>query len=144
MNWSIDSADAFSVARVRRSAIDAVRGLSADSGADLFALELVLGELLAAETERGHWALAVSVESELAGPTIHLYAQGPPAIGVDHNEYRRKILLGTRVPLTVEASAQGTHIALRMPPEASGEAMFRSRATETFQRAQEISRRYTY
>jgi hypothetical protein len=143
MNWSIDSADAFSVARVRRSAIDEVRGLAADPGADLFALELVLGELLAAETERGHWALAVSVESELAGPTIHLYAQGPPAIGVGRNEYRRAILLGTRIPLTVEASAQGTHMVLRMPSEASGEAMFRSRAEETYQRAQEISRRYT-
>lgn len=142
MNWSIDSADAFSVARVRRSAIDEVRGLADDPGADLFGLELVLGELLAAETERGHWALAVSVESELAGPSIHLYAQGPPAIGIDRNEFRRAILLGTRVPLTVEASAQGTHIVLRMPPEASGEAMFRSRATQTYQRAQEISRRY--
>jgi len=73
-----------------------------------------------------------------------LYAQGPPAIGTDRNEYRRAILLGTRVPLTVEASSQGTHIVLRMPPEASGEAMFRSRATEAYQRAQEISRRYTY
>ena len=142
-NWSIDSADAFSVARVRRSAIDEVRRLS-EPGADLFALEVVLGELLAAETERGHWALAVSVESDLAGPTIHLYAQGPPAIGVDHNKFRRAILLGTRVPLTVEASAQGTHLILRMPPEASGAAMFHSRATETYQRAQEISRRYTY
>ena len=142
MQWSIDSADAYSVATVRRRVIEEIRRME-DGGADLFALEIVLGELLAAEMERGHWALAISVESELAGPTVHLYAQGPPAIGVDHNEYRRAILLGTRVPLTVEASAQGTHIVLRMPPEASGEAMFRQRATQTYQRAREISRRYT-
>jgi len=143
MQWSIDSADAFSVARVRRNAIDEVR-LLAGPGADLFALEIVLGELLSAEMERGHWSLAVSVERDIAGPTVHIYAQGPPAIGVDRNEYRRAILLGTRVPLTIEASSQGTHVTLRLPPESSGEAMFRARANETYQHAQEISRRYTY
>lgn len=143
MQWSIDSADAFSVARLRRNAMEEVR-LLAGSGADLFALELVLGELLSAEMERGHWSLAVSVERDIAGPTIHIYAQGPPVIGVDRNEYRRAILLGTRVPLTIEASAQGTHVTLRLPPESSGEAMFRARATETYQHAQEISRRYSY
>ncbi len=143
MQWSIDSADAYSVANVRRRVIEEVRRLE-DGTADLFALEIVLGELLAAEMERGHWSLAVSVERDIAGPTIHVYAQGPPAIGVDKNEFRRAILLGTRVPLTIEASSQGTHMVLRMPPEASGQAMFRSRASETYKRAQEISRRYTY
>ncbi len=143
MKWAIDSADAFSVARVRRSVIEEMRQLE-DGRADLFALEIVLGELLAAEMERGHWALAVSVERDIAGPTIHLYAQGPPAIGVNKNEFRRAILLGTRVPLTIEASSQGTHMVLRMPPEASVEALFRSRASRAYNRAQEISRRYTY
>lgn len=143
MQWSIDSADAFSVARVRRTAVDEMR-LLAGPGADLFALEIVLGELLSAEMERGHWSLAVSVERDIAGPTVHIFAQGPPAIGVDKNEFRRAILLGTRVPLTIEASSQGTHITLRLPPESSGEAMFRARASETIQYAQEISRRYTY
>ena len=143
MQWSIDSADAFAIAQVRRSAIDEVRLLSGE-GADLFALEIVLGELLAAEMERGHWSLAVSVERDVAGPTVHIYAQGPPAIGTVANEYRRAILLGTRVPLTIEASSQGTHITLRLPPESSGEALFRARAAQTYQFAQEIKRRYTY
>ncbi len=143
VQWSIDSADAYSVASVRRRVIDEVRRLE-DGAADLFALEIVLGELLAAEMERGHWSLAVSVERDIAGPTIHVYAQGPPAIGIDKNEFRRAILLGTRVPLTIEASSQGTHMVLRVPAEASGEAMFRSRASQAYQRAQEISRRYTY
>jgi len=143
MQWSIDSADAYSVARVRRSVIEEVRAMET-GGADLSALEIVLGELLAAEMERGHLSLAVSVERDIAGPSIHLYAQGPPAIGIDKNEFRRAILLGTRVPLTIEATSQGTHIALRVPPEASGDAMFRSRSSATYQRAQEISRRYTY
>lgn len=143
MQWSIDSADAFAVASVRRSVIKELRALM-DEGADLFAIEIVLGELLAAEMERGHWSLAVSVEHDVAGPAVHIYAQGPPAIGTDHNEYRRAILLGTRVPLTIEASSQGTHIALRPPPESSGESLFRARASQTYQFAQEIRRRYTY
>ncbi len=143
MQWSIDSADAFSVARVRRDVIEEV-GHLAGAGADLFSLEIVVGELLAAEMEHGHWSLAVSVERDIAGPTVHIYAQGPPAIGKDKNEFRRAILLGTRVPLTIEASSQGTHMVLRMPPEASPDALFRSRSSETYHRAQEISRRYSY
>jgi hypothetical protein len=143
MQWSIDSADAYSVASVRRSVIDEVQQ-GAGPGADLFTLEVVLGELLAAEMERGHYSLAVSLESNESGPSIHIYAQGPPAIGRDKNEFRRAILLGTRVPLTIEASAQGTHMVLRMPPESSADALFRSRSSETYQRAQEISRRYSY
>lgn len=142
MQWSIDSADAFSVARVRRSAIEELHR-HAGEDADLFNVEIVLGELLAAEMERGHWSLAVSVEPEDSGPSVHIYAQGPPAIGKVDNEYRRAILLGTRVPMTIEATSQGTHIALRMPPEASPDAFFHSRATETYRRAQEFSRRYS-
>lgn len=143
MNWSIDAGDAFAVARVRRSAIDEIRSMSSES-TDLFALELVLGELLASEMERGHWSLAVSVESDVAGPTVHVYAQGTPAIAADNNDYRKAILRGTRVPMTIEASAQGTHTVLRPPPESSSEAMFRARAAEAYQHAQEIRRRYTY
>ncbi|HET9393312.1 MAG TPA: hypothetical protein VFO29_07335 [Candidatus Rubrimentiphilum sp.] len=143
MQWSIDSADAYSVASVRRSVIDELQQ-GAGPAADLFTLEVVLGELLAAEMERGHLALAVSLESNEAGPAVHIYAQGPPAISKDNNEFRRAILLNTRVPLTIEASAQGTHMTLRMPPEASADALFRSRSSETYHRAQEISRRYTY
>ena len=143
MQWSIDSADAYSLASVRRSVIDELQR-GAGGNANLFTLEVVLGELRAAEMERGHFSLAVSLENDEAGPSVHIYAQGPPAIGKDKNEFRRAILLGTHVPLTIEASAQGTHMVLRMPPEASAEALFRSRASETYQRAQEISRRYTY
>jgi len=142
MQWSIDSADAYSVASVRHSVIDEMQQ-GAGGAADLFTLKVVLGELLAAEMERGHYSLAVSLESNAAGPAIHIYSQGPPAISKDTNEFRRAILLGTRVPLTIEATAQGTHMVLRMPPEASAEALFRSRASETYQRAQEISRRYS-
>lgn len=143
MQWSIDSADAYSVASVRRSVIDEVQQ-GAGPAADLFTLEVVLGELLAAEMERGHLSLAVSLENSESGPSVHIYSQGPPAISKDKNEFRRAILLGTRVPLTIEASSQGTHMVLRMPPEASADALFRSRSSETYHRAQEISRRYTY
>ena len=79
MQWSIDSADAYSVASVRRSVIDELQQ-GAGPAADLFTLEVVLGELLAAEMERGHFSLAVSLESNESGPSSHIYAQGPPAI----------------------------------------------------------------
>ena len=61
VQWSIDSADAYSVAKVRRAVVDELRELTGRD-ADLFTVETVLGELLGAEMERGHLALVVTVE----------------------------------------------------------------------------------
>lgn len=114
MKWSIDSADAYSVAKVRRAVID-VLGAMTTAKADLFTVEAVLGELLGAEMERGHLALVITVESGVGGPSVHLYTQGRPGIATTQGELRQAILQGTRVPMSIEVSAQGTHICIRVP-----------------------------
>lgn len=130
MKWSIDSADAYSVAKVRRAVIDTLRTMTPER-ADLFTLETVLGELLGAEMERGHLALVITVEAGVGGPSVHLYTQGRPAVSSTQGELRHAILQATRVPMSIEVSSQGTHVCVRVPmdhensPESSA-ALWRS------------------
>jgi len=114
LKWSIDSADAYSVAKVRRAVVEALRSMTTDK-ADLFTVETVLGELLGAEMERGHLALVITVERGVGGPSVHLYTQGRPGVSSTQGELRGAILQGTRVPMSIEVSAQGTHICIRVP-----------------------------
>ena len=114
MRWSIDAADAYSVAKVRRAVIEQLKNLTA-TDADLYAIETVLGELLGAEMERGHLAVAIIIERAVGGPTVHIYSQGPSVMNGTHGELRDKILNGTRIPLSVEATQQCSHITLRVP-----------------------------
>lgn len=114
MKWSIDSADAYSVAKVRRAVMDALAAMTTEK-ADLFTVETVLGELLGAEMERGHLALVITVEKSVGGPSVHLYTQGRSGVTTTQGELRQAILQGTRVPMSIEVSAQGTHVCIRVP-----------------------------
>lgn len=122
MKWSIDCSDAYAVTRARHAVIEQLTKLG-DQDIDLFAVETVLGELLAAEIGRGHVALAIVIEQSIGGPTVHIYTQGRHAAGT-HGELRDAILRNTRVPMSIEVSSQGTHVCLRVP--SSHEARTRS------------------
>ena len=112
LRWSIDCAEASSLSRVRRDIIEQLRGVAARE--KLAELEIVLGELLAAQSECGHVALAIALERRGRSPAIHLYAQGAPLRNAPENPVRAAILQRTRVPMSVESSEQGTHITLRL------------------------------
>lgn len=87
---------------------------SSTDPATLFDLEIVLGEMFAAQVERGHLALAVTLERRGRSPSIHIYAQGKPLEHVPDNPLRAQILRNTRVPMSLESSDQGSHICLRL------------------------------
>jgi hypothetical protein len=70
--------------------------------------------MFAAQAERGHLALAVTLERRGPGPSIHIYSQGRPLERVPENPLRARILLNTRVPMSLESSDQGSHICLRL------------------------------
>ena len=112
MKWSIDCADSYALTRTRHAVIEQLEALCGD--ADLFVVETVLGELLSAETGRGHLALAVTIERSSEGPSVHIYTQGRTAQST-HGELRDAILRNSRIPMSIEISPQGTHIALRVP-----------------------------
>lgn len=115
MRWSIDSADAYSLAKVRRAVIDELR-LAAHADADLFALEVVLGEILSSEIDLGHFAIAVIVEDGLGGPAVHVYTQRSADAGNGtRGELRDAILRGSTVPMSIESTSQGRHYVLHLP-----------------------------
>jgi hypothetical protein len=114
VKWSIDSADAYSIAKVRRAVIDTMRAMT-PGNADFFTLESVLGEMLGAEMQRGHLALVVTIEAGVGGPCIHLYTQGRPSLSEPNDELRDAILRASRIPMSIETSNQGTHICIRVP-----------------------------
>jgi len=114
VRWSIDAADAYSVAKVRRAVIKQLKNFAAES-ADLYAVETVLGELLGAEMERGHLAVAVIVEPGASGPAVDVYMQGTPAVNSTQGEIRNALLQGITVPMSIESTTQGTHIRIRLP-----------------------------
>lgn len=115
MRWSIDSADAYSVAKVRRAVIEELRS-NAGADADLFTLEVVLGELLAGEMERGHLALAIIVEHGSGSDSVHVYTQdGGDAVNSTQGELRAAILRETPVPMSIETTSQGRHYAIGLP-----------------------------
>lgn len=114
LKWSIDSADAYSVAKVRRAVIDALAQMT-PANADLFTVESVLGEILGAEMVRGHLALVVTIEQGVGGPSVHIYTQGRPGVSSTQGELRDAILQGARLSMSIEVSAQGTHLVIRVP-----------------------------
>jgi hypothetical protein len=120
VRWSIDAADKHAVAQLRRAVIGEVRKLGSD--ADFEAFESVLGEFLAAETRRGHLALAAIVEPATAGPVVHLYVQGQAVAETAQEELRDAILRGMHVPVTIESTDQGTRVTLQVSvrPQAHG------------------------
>lgn len=123
MRWSIDSADAYSVAKVRRAVIEELRSITG-ADADLFTLEVVLGELLAGEMERGHLALAVILETGPGAPSVHVYTQGGrEAVNSTQGELRAAILRETRVPMSIETTAQSRHYAISVPPKSGREVV---------------------
>ena len=94
--------------------MDSLSAMTTDK-ADLFTVETVLGELLGAEMERGHLALVITIERGVGGPSVHLYTQGRPGVTSTQGELRQAILQGTRVPMSIEVSSQGTHVCIRVP-----------------------------
>jgi hypothetical protein len=94
--------------------MDTLSSMTTGKG-DLFTVETVLGELLGAEMERGHLALVVTIERGVGGPSVHVYTQGRPGVASTQGELRHAILQGTRVPMSIEVSTQGTHICIRVP-----------------------------
>ncbi|HKU67334.1 MAG TPA: hypothetical protein VJP85_06150 [Candidatus Baltobacteraceae bacterium] len=74
----------------------------------------MLGELFGAQVERGHLALAVTLERRGRSPSIHIYSQGKPLERAAENPLRAELLRATRVPMSMESSDQGAHICLRL------------------------------
>ncbi|GAC1657754.1 MAG: hypothetical protein NVS9B12_10010 [Vulcanimicrobiaceae bacterium] len=118
MRWVIDSGDAASIVSTRRAVASHI---NAESGghADDFMVELITGEILAAEWYRDAGAIAVEVEWREEGAVLDVYDQGPEldlSAVTDPLEQPRDIMLRRFAgALEIEHTEQGNHIRIQVP-----------------------------
>lgn len=114
MRLAIDAGDPRSVVSARRALAEEI-GRRARSSDDAFAAEVLIGEILCAEMERGRVAIALELEWTKTGPVVHLYDQGNPFGPDPDNHVRRSIIDSLKHDLTISSSPQGNHIRVRLP-----------------------------
>lgn len=128
MRWVIDSSDAASVVSTRRAVTSQIK-MQSGGNADEFMVELITGEILAAEWYRHAGAIAVEVQWQDDAAILDVYDQGP-ALDLDDTgdplEVPSTIMLRRFAgAIQVEHSDQGNHIRITLPthreivPEAS-------------------------
>lgn len=118
MRWVIDGSDAASIVKTRRAVAEYIQA-EAGSNSDNFMVELITGEILAAEWYRHSGAIAVEVSWEAGGAVLDLWDQGPE---VELNDVvdpldapGNLVLRKFANELTVEHTEQGNHIRVALP-----------------------------
>ena len=119
MRWIIDSGDAASIVTTRRAVTSHIREESRGK-ADDFMVELITGEILAAEWYRRAGAIAVEVGWENDNAILDVYDQGPALDLTEEvaNPYEPPIDIMLRrfsAALQIERSDQGNHIRIALP-----------------------------
>lgn len=113
MRLAIDAGDPRSVVTARRALAEEIRRRARNRD-DAFAAELLIGEILSAEMDRGRIAIALELEWTNSGPLVHLYDQGN-AFGPDpDNHVRRSLIDALKHDITVTTTPQGNHVQVRL------------------------------
>ena len=113
MRLAIDAGDPRSVVSARRALAEEIRRRARNRD-DAFAAELLIGEILCAEMDRGRVAIALELEWTLNGPVVHLYDQGNPFGPDPDNHVRRSIIDALKHDISVTTTEQGNHIRVRL------------------------------
>ncbi|MDP9018879.1 MAG: hypothetical protein M3N19_11240 [Candidatus Eremiobacteraeota bacterium] len=123
MRWVIDSGDAASIVTTRREIASHIRKESAGN-ADEFMVELLTGEILAAEWYRHAGAIAVEVEWQNDNAVLDVWDQGPPlelSLVEDPLEMPTNMVLRRFAKeLQIEQTPQGNHIRVTLPARKDG------------------------
>lgn len=115
MRWAIDAGDPRSIASARRALATEIRVRSGDPD-EAFAAEVIIGEILSSEMDRGRVAIALELEWGPGGAIVHLYDQGESfATRVDKNDLRRALIETFGDHLNVSTTEQGNHIEIAVP-----------------------------
>ncbi|MFN2528587.1 MAG: ATP-binding protein [Candidatus Baltobacteraceae bacterium] len=118
MRWVIDSADAQSIVSTRREIANHITSESRGN-ADAFMVELITGEILAAEWYRHAGAIAVEVEWQNDNAVLDVYDQGPAldlSQVVDPMDQPADMMLRRFADaLQIEHTEQGNHIRIALP-----------------------------
>jgi hypothetical protein len=150
MRWVIDSSDAASIVKTRREVAEHVRD-ETHGRSDDFMVELITGEILAAEWYRHGGAIAVEVSWEHGNAVLELWDQGPEIelgeVPDPLNPPGNLVLRQFARELHVEHTDQGNHIRVALPAhKASGVSASRRiwemAATLVGLRSQRIAERF--
>lgn len=125
MRWIVDSADAASLTSTRREIASHIRAESAGN-ADDFMVELITGEILAAEWYRHAGAIAVEVAWQRGTAVLDVWDQGPELdLSTDLDPLDADVTLLLRRfadELKIENTPQGNHIQVQLPARKAGGA----------------------
>ena len=150
MRWVIDSTDAASIVDTRRAVASHVRAES-HGNADDFMVELLTGEILAAEWYRHGGAIAVEVEWENGDAVLDVWDQGPPLdLEQTVNVLDQPVNLVLRkfaAELQIERTPQGNHIRVHLPARrdtgsVKGRRLWEIAATLVGLRSEQIADRF--
>jgi len=115
MRWAIDAGDPRSIASARRALATEIRLRSGDPD-EAFAAEVIIGEILSSEMDRGRIAIALELEWGPKGAVVHLYDQGDSfTTRVNKNDLRRALVETFGEYLNVSTTEQGNHIEIAVP-----------------------------
>lgn len=113
MRCTVDTSDRRAIARVRRAIVEEI-GPHIASADDRFAVEVIAGEVLAAELEHGGTSVVVEASAGPTGATMQIWDQSP-AMNVDDDPIRKAILSALESVIQIERSQGGSHIVVRLP-----------------------------
>ena len=129
MRWVIDGSDAASIVKTRRAVAEYVHD-EAGGNADDFMVELITGEILAAEWYRRSGAIAVEVSWEAGTAMLDLWDQGSEIelhdVADPLDAPGNLVLRKFADELRVEHTEQGNHIRVALPAR-KGRAASKSR-----------------
>lgn len=115
MRWAIDAGDPRSIVAARRALAHEIRRRAYNPD-EVFAAEVLIGEILSAEMDRGRVAIAVELEWANDCPVVHLYDQGDPfGVHAQQNDLRRALIESFGEYLDVATSDQGNHLSFAVP-----------------------------
>ena len=111
MRWAIDTRNLEQVVATRRAIVEEIRPILR-SNEDLFAAELIVGEVLSAEAAQQRTAIALELDVQPDSAILHVYDQGA-AFAVPSEE-SVALINALATQMTVETSEQGNYIAVKL------------------------------
>lgn len=144
MRCTVDTSDRRAIAHVRRAIVEEIGPHIADAD-DRFAIEVIAGEVLAAELEHGGTNVVVEASAGPTGATLQIWDQSP-AMNVDDDPIRKAILAALESIIQIERSQGGTHIVVRLPFREKGRLLHGHRIWQlasalVFERTSALDRR---
>ncbi len=113
MRWTIDAGDPSAFSDARRLIASGIAPEVPDSE-DRFAIETVIGEILAAASHGGSTGVTIEFQCSRLGAIVETWDDGSPIFS-DGDSMQRAILATLATYIDVSRSDTGNHVVVRLP-----------------------------